>query len=1214
MNRLNAKPCIIRFGLLIFAVFLSACGGGGDLTHPSQFAPTTAPTFKIKYNAENLVEVNWLPTENANAYRVYWSTDREFSAENTQSIDVIDAIAVLPEIASGTIIYISVSGLWNNQESPRAEIIEYRLPPDNVDITPPTTTADPIGGFYNLAQSIELTCVDQGCAGTFFTVDGENPTASSPYSNPISINAPGVTVLKFFSVDNLGNIEMIKSETYTIDSKPPVSSASLESGTFRSAQSVVLTCSDEFGCNSIFYTTDGSNPTLASARYNAPILIATEGTTELKFFSMDNAGNVEIIVSKTYFIDTTLPITLASIDSGIYKVSQTVVLTCDDASGCAGTYYTLDGGTPTDKSTLYTSSILIDTEGTTVLKFFSIDNAGNVTSVKVQTYIIDTLRPTTSANPLGAKYASPQLVTLTCNDEIGCAGIRYTINGDIPTSLSALYSGPILIATAGETELRFFSFDNAGNDSVEQTETYLIDASAPETTASITSGTYTFFPQVTLDCIGASGCTGTFYTIDGSNPSESSIRYVNPIVIDAEGETVLKFFSVSDAGVYEKVKTETYLIDTQLPKTMATPGGGTYGSFPSVKLTCEDEQGCADTYYTTDDSEPTLASASYKDPILIATEGVTNLKFFSVDNAGNPELVKTQAYTIDTILPITSVDPEEGIYTEAQTVTLTCNEAPGCTTYYTIDGSTPTTGSLTKNPVEIKKEGTTNLQFFSIDDVGHRETMISKSYVIDTMPPVTTVSLAGGFYTSLQLAAVTLNCTDASSGCANTYYTLNGDNPDTSSLLYSTEISLSENTTLKFFSVDKAGNSESAIIETYVIITSHVTQISAGDGYTIALKQDRTVWAWGINDFGQLGNGKIEEKIYSSPAPVCVDLDCTAFLDDIIALEAGEFHAVALKANGTVWAWGKNAKGQLGNGTTDDSAIPVQVCADEACASPLVDVIALAAGGEHVVVLKNDFSVWAWGGNFDGQLGDGTRVDRLIPVWVCANISCVTALTLSNADSIAAGLYHSVVLDSGNVWAWGWNEDGQLGDGTTDNRVIPVQTCLTAGCDAYLGGITELSAGFYHTVALKDDGTVWAWGSNLFGQIGNNTETDSPLPTQVCIDNTCDVFLSGITALATSVLHTIALSDNGTLWAWSWNFYGQLGDGSTNDRLMAVPVCASLGCDSYMSDIEAIAAGFDHTVALKKDGTVWTWGANNAGQLGYAPLVQRAIPKMIPIF
>jgi len=565
--------------------------------------------------------------------------------------------------------------------------------------------------------------------------------------------------------------------------------------------------------------------------------------------------------------------------------------------------------------------------------------------------------------------------------------------------------------------------------------------------------------------------------------------------------------------------------------------------------------------------------------------------------------------------PITSVDLAEGIYTEAQTVTFTCDDISTCTTYYTIDGSMPTTGSLTKNPLEINQEGSTTLQFFSIDEVGNIEEVTSKSYVIDTTPPVTTVSLAGGTYTSLQTIAITLNCIDAGSGCANTYYTLNGDNPDILSLLYSSEISLSANTALKFFSVDKAGNSESVNIETYVI-TSPVTQVSAGDGYTIVLKQDRTVWAWGINNFGQLGNGKIDidEKIYPNPVQVCVDINCTAFLDEIIAIETGDFHVVALKSNGTVWAWGRNSNGQLGNGMTDDSGIPVRVCADDACASLFVDVIALAAGAEHVVVLKNDLRVWAWGGNFDGQLGDGTNVDRLTPVPVCADISCTTTLTLRNASSIAAGLYHSVAVDNGSVWAWGWNEDGQLGDETTDGRVIPVQTCLALGCDAYLSGVTAVSAGYYHTVALKDDGSVWAWGSNLFGQIGNNTKIDSLLPTQVCIDETCTVFLSGITALATSVLHTLALRDDGTLWAWSWNYYGQLGDGSTDDRLIAVPVCASLGCDTVLSNIAAIATGFDHTVALKDDGTVWTWGANNAGQLGYEPLVQRAIPTMVPVF
>jgi hypothetical protein len=217
---------------------------------------------------------------------------------------------------------------------------------------------------------------------------------------------------------------------------------------------------------------------------------------------------------------------------------------------------------------------------------------------------------------------------------------------------------------------------------------------------------------------------------------------------------------------------------------------------------------------------------------------------------------------------------------------------------------------------------------------------------------------------------------------------------------------------------------------------------------------------------GQLGDGTTKQ----SHVPIQVK-----GLFSIAAIDAGHFFSLALKDDGTVWAWGYNNPGQLGDGTTKDSSIPVQV-------KGLTGVTAIAAGGAHSLALKDDGTVWAWGYNLMGQLGDGTTKDSSIPVQVKG---------LTGVTAIAAGGGYSLALkDNGTVWAWGYNFDGQLGDGTTRDRIIP-------GPVGGLGNVRAIAAGDSHSLVLKDNGTVWAWGDNFAGKLGDSTTNDSRSPVQV---------------------------------------------------------------------------------------------------------------------
>lgn len=259
------------------------------------------------------------------------------------------------------------------------------------------------------------------------------------------------------------------------------------------------------------------------------------------------------------------------------------------------------------------------------------------------------------------------------------------------------------------------------------------------------------------------------------------------------------------------------------------------------------------------------------------------------------------------------------------------------------------------------------------------------------------------------------------------------------------------------------GRQASCRVTVAVATTEVPPAISSGYWHTVALRSDGTVWTWGSNLYGQMGDDSRERH-----TPTQVN-----GLNGVTAIAAGEQNTVALKADGTVWVWGWNSHGILGDGTTMNRHAPVQV-------SDLAAVTAISAGQTHTIALKSDGTVWTWGGNFSGQLGDGTMTLRTVPTPVSG---------LTGASAISAGWQHTVALRSdGTVLAWGDNHWGQLGDDTTTAHLSPVRV-------SGLTGVTAISAGGWHfTVALRHDGTVWAWGNNAFGLLGDGTTTNRLTP------------------------------------------------------------------------------------------------------------------------
>lgn len=344
---------------------------------------------------------------------------------------------------------------------------------------------------------------------------------------------------------------------------------------------------------------------------------------------------------------------------------------------------------------------------------------------------------------------------------------------------------------------------------------------------------------------------------------------------------------------------------------------------------------------------------------------------------------------------------------------------------------------------------------------------------------------------------------------------------------------------------------------------------SAREYHAVSMRPDGTLLAWGDGEWGALGDGTTTS--HDLPARV-------RNLTGVIAVAAGTFHTVALRQDGSVWTWGSNQWGQLG---LDESSVmelvPRQV-------QSLTEMTAVSSGLAHSVALKKDGTVWAWGFNATGELGDGSTDHRPLPVKV---------QNLSDVVAAVAGSIHSVALKrDGSVWAWGFNENGQLGDGTTLNRLLPVR----------VKGLTDIAAIASHgdhSVALQRDGTLWVWGKNELGQLGDGTTTARTLPVKVSIPG-------GVASVLGGFNHTVALSRDGTVWSWGSNGGGQLGNGSTRDS--PVPVRAQ-----GLADVVSVSAAFAQTFAVRRDGTVWAWGSNAWGLIGDGTKVDRVVPVRVPV-
>lgn len=454
---------------------------------------------------------------------------------------------------------------------------------------------------------------------------------------------------------------------------------------------------------------------------------------------------------------------------------------------------------------------------------------------------------------------------------------------------------------------------------------------------------------------------------------------------------------------------------------------------------------------------------------------------------------------------------------------------------------------------------------------------------------------------SLNVGVVNTYLLTANGGPAPTYSVASGSLPPGLTLTAAGVLSGTPTTAGTFAGSFAATNSQGAATQAFNFTVSAA----------IPLPQ---LFSWGENANGDVGNN------FTSGAgvylPVKVVMTGALAGKNIVSVAVGGKHSLALASDGTVYAWGLNQQGQLGDVISYESHVPVAVnVTPGSSALAGVTITAIAAGGAHSVALGSDGRVYTWGDNTYGQLGTGTEGGvRLTPVAV--NVSSLSALAGKTVIAISAGGAHTMALASdGTVCTWGINQSGQLGNNSTLNQALPVAVNVTSGISALNGKtVTAISAGADYSLTLASNGKVYAWGRNGEGQLGNpSVSIQSSLPVAV---NTVagDSSLAGktITAITSGSYHGMALASDGSLSAWGYNYYGQLGNNTKVPSTLPVLVNVSSGLSSLAGKtIASIAVSGATSMALASDHSLSLWGSASAGELGTNSTVDSPVPVSV---
>ena len=341
-------------------------------------------------------------------------------------------------------------------------------------------------------------------------------------------------------------------------------------------------------------------------------------------------------------------------------------------------------------------------------------------------------------------------------------------------------------------------------------------------------------------------------------------------------------------------------------------------------------------------------------------------------------------------------------------------------------------------------------------------------------------------------------------------------------------------------------------------------------------------YGWGSNTYGELGDGTNTDR----PTAVATTTSGALFGKTVVAVSSGNNFSMALTSDGLVYTWGDGPHGELGDGTTGSSNVPVAVDTSGVLSGKMI--VAIDAADAGCYALDSNGQVYAWGRNYYGALGDGTTTSSSVPVAV----DTTGVLSGKVVVAIAGGSHCLALTSDGGLYSWGYNTNGELGDGTTTDSPVPVAVDMSGTLSGH--AITGIAVGTVHSAALTSTGEIFSWGRGLSGALGNGSY--DIVGTPVAVDMSGVLLGKTIISIDAGGSHTLALSSDGLVFGWGWGVSGELGDGLATTSNVPVAVDTSGVLASQF--VTAISAGSDHSMALSADGRVFTWGTNRDSELG----------------
>lgn len=758
-----------------------------------------------------------------------------------------------------------------------------------------------------------------------------------------------------------------------------------------------------------------------------------------------------------------------SVPSGTYQAAQTVVIAC--ATPGATIRYTTTGVDPTETDTVVASGGSVTVTESLTLKVKAWKSGMPASNVDGATYTLKV--PTPSLSPGTGTYATPPSVVVS----VGVTGVtlRYTTTGVDPTESDPVVAsgGTVVIDQPATLKVRGWKPGWATSDVASAT--YMLKVGAPTLTPG--GGSYAAAATVTIATVTPSATI--HYTTTGVEPTTADPTIASGGTVVVGVSATVKARAVRSGWTASDTTTASYVLALGTVATPTfTPGGGTYASAQTV--TVSSTTSGATIRYTTDGTDPTTTSAIYTAPVAVAADATLKARAFKAD--WGMSAIGTATYVIDTGAVATpTISPGTGPLAAARFVTVAVSTA-GATIRYTLNGLEPTE----TDPV-VTSGGTVLVDKALRLKVKAWKTGLTASGVRAADYWLTGAVAAGQYHTlALTASGQVYAWGDNTNGQLGDGTTVSKSSPtlvsgltDVVAIAAGARHSLAVTRTGALWTwgqntSGQLGDATTTQRTSPVQVTalSSVAGVAAGQSHSLAVTTAGSVYTWGNNGWGQLADGTFAGQRatpYAVPG-----------LAGVIAVAAGAYHSLAVRTDGTstgvVWSWGRNASSELGDGTTANRSTPV---------AGLHEVATVDGGATHTLAVRADGSTWGWGANWSGQLGDGTTTTRTTPTLIAMD---------GPAARTALGDGFSLVLAAdATAWGAGAHNTGQTGDigQGTPNRLRPARI-LHAGAS-----VTNLAAGEAHGVALRGDGRVVAWGLNQFGQVGNGTTTLQMLPVLV---------------------------------------------------------------------------------------------------------------------